>query len=218
MKRKFSNLLVGCLVLCGVLSVLSAQAQSSDFIDIHINSGNPAFPFPQFLEYKEGKSLAKYNAEGVTHADMEKTMREAYEIMSHRARYTGQVVGGVPYISFNPSYCKGPDESAAPKCSEGDGYFLLAAAIYADQPTFNGVWMLIHDSKIPKVKKYSDGKILYQDYPYAPGLACCYTSDEHIEGEKIGPNGVYPDEGSATDGDDDIALALLILTNSGVIR
>ena len=96
MKRKFSNLLVGCLVLCGVLSTVSAQAQSSDFIDIHINSGNPAFPFPQFLEYKEGKSLAKYNAEGVTHADMEKTMREAYEIMSHRARYTGTVVGGVP--------------------------------------------------------------------------------------------------------------------------
>ncbi|MBR4970886.1 MAG: DUF11 domain-containing protein, partial [Paludibacteraceae bacterium] len=212
MKRKFRDLLVGCLVLCGVLSTVSAQAQSSDFIDIHINSGNPAFPFPQFLEYKEGKSLAKYNAEGVTHADMEKTMREAYEIMSHRARYNGMVVGGVPYISFNPKSMSAEekDQTHSPKCSEGDGYFLLAAAIYADQPTFNGVWMLIHDSKIPKVKKYSDGKILFQDYPYSPGLACCYTSDEHIEGEKMGPNGVYPVEGSAMDGDDDIALALLI--------
>ncbi len=197
-------------VLCGCVSGMVAQ--NSKFIDININSGNPAFPFPQFLEYKEGKSLAKYNAEGVTHADMEKTMREAYEIMSHRARYTGQEVGGVRYISFNPRSLSADerDGTFAPKCSEGDGYILLAAAIFADQPTFNGLWMLIHDSKIPKVKKYSDGRILYQDYPYSPGMACCFTSDEHIEGEKTGPHGAYPDEGSATDGDDDIALALLI--------
>lgn len=208
MKHIVRPFIIALAVLCGCVS--SVLAQNSKFIDININSGNPAFPFPQFLEYKEGKSLAKYNAEGVTHADMEKTMREAYEIMSHRARYNGQEVGGVKYISFNPASAKGSNESEAPKCSEGDGYFMLAAAIYADQPTFNGVWMLVHDSKIPKVKKYSDGKILFQDYPYSPGMACCYTSDEKIEGETMGPHGVYPNEGSAMDGDDDIALALLI--------
>lgn len=210
MKHIVRPFIIALAVLCGCVSGMVAQ--NSKFIDININSGNPAFPFPQFLEYKEGKSLAKYNAEGVTHADMEKTMREAYEIMSHRARYTGQEVGGVRYISFNPRSLSADerDGTFAPKCSEGDGYILLAAAIFADQPTFNGLWMLIHDSKIPKVKKYSDGRILYQDYPYSPGMACCFTSDEHIEGEKTGPHGAYPDEGSATDGDDDIALALLI--------
>lgn len=197
-----------CCMLCGIEGVVA----QNKFIPVHINSGNPAFPFPQFLEYKEGKSLAKYNAEGVTHADMEKTMREAYEIMSHRCRYTGTVVSGVPYISFNPQSLSEDekDGSFSPKCSEGDGYILLASAIFADQPTFNGLWMLIHDSKIPKVKKYSDGKILFQDYPFSPGMACCFTSDEKIEGPAQGPNGVYPMEGSATDGDDDIALALLI--------
>lgn len=174
-------------------------APSSSFVDININSGNPSFPFPQFLEYKEGKTLAKYNAEGVTHADMEKTMREAYQIMSHRCRYE-ETHCGVPYITFNNSE-KHTDllMGGSVFCTEGDGYMLLASAIFADQPTFNGLWMWIHDNRIPKATRYSDGEILYPDYEYSPGLA-----DWRANGENGRPSG------SATDGDEDIALALLI--------
>lgn len=170
----------------------------SVFIKININSGDPAFPYPQFKEYKVGKTLAKYNAEGVTHADMEKTGREAYEIMSHRCRYSKTSQGGVRYISFNDKSV--PASTHAPHCSEGDGYMLLMSAIFADQPTFNGLWMWIHDYKIPKVERYYDGQIFLPDYKFSPGLPLCYTDETKID----------PEEGSATDGDDDIALAVLI--------
>lgn len=170
----------------------------SGFINIKINSGDPTFPYPQFKEYKVGKTLAKYNAEGVTHADMEKTGREAYEIMSHRCRYSKTSQGGVKYISFNdPSV---PASTHAPHCSEGDGYMLLMSALFADQPTFNGLWMWIHDYKIPKVERYYDGQIFLPNYEFSPGLPLCYTDETKID----------PNEGSATDGDDDIALAVLV--------
>lgn len=62
-----------------------------------------------------------------------------------------------------------------------------------------GCW--IHDNRIPKATRYSDGKILFPDYEFSPGLASCYANGE------IETNTTY---GSATDGDEDIALALLI--------
>ena len=74
---------------------------SSGQVTVNINSGDPAFPFPQFLEYQEGKTFALFNADGVTHADMEKTMREGYQIMANRFYYTGDAVDGIPYIRGN---------------------------------------------------------------------------------------------------------------------
>ena len=214
MKIKKGKRLMAGLAFIGLTiaqsNVVAANCyDTSVYIKTEINSGNPSYPFPQFLEYKGGgKTLAKYNAEGVTHADMEKTMREAYQIMSHRARYTGQEVSGVPYVTFNsPSV---GSNSFSPQCTEGDGYMLLASAIFADQPTFNGLWMWIHDNKIPKAERYSDGKILFQDYPFSPGLACCFDNAEDTTSLRKGPNGFYSEESSATDGDEDIALALLI--------
>ncbi len=183
----------------------------SVYIKTEINSGNPSFPFPQFLEYKEGKTLAKYNAEGVTHADMEKTMREAYQIMSHRCRYEDTLCG-VPYITFN-NFKKHTDLGfgGAVFCTEGDGYMLLASAIFADQPTFNGLWMWIHDNRIPKVTRYSDGKILFPDYEFSPGVACWSANAEDSTSlRKDAQGNYYTQEGSSTDGDEDIALALLI--------
>ena len=180
----------------------------SVFIKININSGDPAFPYPQFKEYKVGKTLAKYNAEGVTHADMEKTGREAYEIMSHRRRYSGGAPDGVKYVTFNSTDV--PASVFAPHCSEGDGYMLLMSAIFADQPTFNGLWMWIHDYKIPHAIRYQDGKTLFEDYQWSPGLPTCFTTDKKLDSPKTGPHGEYSDASSATDGDDDIALALLI--------
>lgn len=214
MKIKKGKRLIAGLAFIGLTiaqsDVVAANCyDTSVYIKTEINSGNPSYPFPQFLEYKGGgKTLAKYNAEGVTHADMEKTMREAYQIMSHRARYTGQEVSGVPYVTFNSPSVGG--NSFYPQCTEGDGYMLLASAIFADQPTFNGLWMWIHDNKIPKAERYSDGKILFQDYPFSPGLACCFDNAEDTTSLRKGPNGFYSDESSATDGDEDIALALLI--------
>ncbi len=198
-------------ILCCLLSGIggaSAQGSarswsSASYVPININSGNPAFPYPQFLEYKVGKTLAKYNAEGVTHADMEKTGREAYEIMSHRCRYDGGTHCGVPYITFNNFRKFGDKEmpqGGAEFCTEGDGYMMLAAAIFADQATFNGLWMWIHDNRIPHRVRYQDGQIRLPNYEFGGGLPICYA----MEGS------TSENHGSATDGDDDIAMALLI--------
>ena len=166
---------------------------------LSINSGNPNFPFPQFLEYQMGKSLAKYNAEGVTHADMEKNMREAYEIMTHRCRMTGTTFCGVPYITFNTAAVPG---NYGTFCSEGDGYVLLAAAIFADQPTFNGLWMWIHDNRLSNVKKYKKCEMLRPDYKFVPYMAGWESEEATAAGDGLC--------NSATDGDVDIAMALLI--------
>ena len=202
MKHTIRLIIAAFAVWCWCVSSAFAQQSQpynpSVFIKIDINSGDPAFPYPQFKEYKVGKTLAKYNAEGVTHADMEKTGREAYEIMSHRCRYSKTSQGGVRYISFNDKSV--PASTHAPHCSEGDGYMLLMSAIFADQPTFNGLWMWIHDYKIPKVERYYDGQVFLPNYKFSPGLPLCYTDETNIDAE----------EGSATDGDDDIALAVLI--------
>jgi gliding motility-associated-like protein/uncharacterized repeat protein (TIGR01451 family) len=196
-----------CCMYCGIVNVFaqgSARTWSSaSYVPININSGNPAFPYPQFLEYKVGKTLAKYNAEGVTHADMEKTGREAYEIMSHRCRYDGGTHCGVPYITFNNFRKFGDAEmpqGGAEFCTEGDGYMMLAAAIFADQATFNGLWMWIHDNRIPHRVRYQDGKVRLPNYEFGGGLPICYA----MEGS------TSENHGSATDGDDDIAMALLI--------
>lgn len=196
-----------CCMYCGIVNVFaqgSARSWSSaSYVPININSGNPAFPYPQFLEYKVGKTLAKYNAEGVTHADMEKTGREAYEIMSHRCRYDGGTHCGVPYITFNNFRKFGDAEmpqGGAEFCTEGDGYMMLAAAIFADQATFNGLWMWIHDNRIPHRVRYQDGKVRLPNYEFGGGLPICYA----MEGS------TSENHGSATDGDDDIAMALLI--------
>ncbi len=179
----------------------TAPYDPSVFIDISINSGNPTYPYPQFKEYKGGgKSLAKYNAEGVTHADMEKAGREAYEIMMHRSRYMGGTHCGVKYITFNHDNVPG---NYGTFVSEGDGYALLAAAIFADQKTFNGLYMWVHDNRMSGVERFKDGTYLrstLSDYagPYLAG----WKNDETT------PN-MSPSH-SATDGDVDIAMAMLI--------
>ncbi len=188
----FVSLILGARILYGQVSVANCPA-------IKINSGNPTFPFPQFLEYAAGKTLAKNNAEGVTHADMEKTMREAYEIMSHRCRLTGQTYCGVPYITFNDNSVPHNYNTFV---SEGDGYMLIAAAMFADQPTFNGLWMWIHDNRMSKVVKYKDCQPLrptQKTGEYIAGWKCDETTAAN--------NG---DTHSASDGDFDIAMGLLI--------
>ncbi|MDD5996527.1 MAG: glycosyl hydrolase family 8 [Bacteroidales bacterium] len=208
-----------CCLLCSI-GIFTVQGQNvpynpSAFIEVNINSGDPAFPYPQFLEYPGGgKSLAKYNAEGVTHADMEKAGREAYEIMTHRCRYFGGTHCGVKYIVFNPISNGGTTETSLTYpdvpgaygtfCSEGDGYILLAAALFADQKTYNGLYMWIHDNRFSGVKRFKDGKMFRENKkgfttcPYLAGWGADETTT--TEGKCH----------SATDGDVDIALATLI--------
>lgn len=173
----------------------------SKFIKIDINSGNPTYPYPQFLEYKGGgKSLAKYNAEGVTHADMEKAGREAYEIMMHRCRYEGKYCG-VDYISFNRDDVPG---NYGTFVSEGDGYAMLAAAIFADQKTFNGLYMWVHDIRFSGVKRFRDGKSRGETANDFAGPYLAAWKDKTFDA----PYG--SDSHSATDGDVDIAMAMLV--------
>ncbi len=194
MLRKF----LICLVLSlSVYQISKAQVPGAPALEV--NSDNPTFPFPQFLEYKTGKTLALYNGEGVTHCDMEQAIHDAYVVMMNRARYSGEVISGTKYIWFNHSSVPA---NAGTFVSEGDGYAMLAAAYMADKPTFDGLWMWIHDNRASDVISYETGKPLRPDYPYGPGTIG--WKNDKTTGDLGGDND------AATDGDVDIALALLM--------
>ena len=122
--------------LLGVLFFVPfAKAQ----VPVNINSGNPAFPFPQFQDYgTDRKTLASVNSAGVTHAEMEQRARDAYQIMMNRGEYKGGTIGGQKLIHYRSN----------PDCSEGDGYAMLAAAAMCDRETFNGLWLWIHENRL----------------------------------------------------------------------
>src|SRR5512133_187372 len=155
-------------------------------ITVHINSGNPALPFPQFNDYVNESgtlmNLARKNGAGVTHAEMEQSIRDAYQIMMNRVVKTGKSFGGKEYLKFLSN----------PQCSEGDGYGLLGAASMVDKETFDGLWLYIHDSTLTKVERYSD---------------CTETSPGYAYSQLPGWTGA--EANSAADGDFDIALALV---------
>ncbi len=192
------------LLFLVVTKTANAQTWPGDTIHVNINTNNPAFPFPQFLEYQGGKSLAANNAVGVTHADMEKSMREAYQIMMRRAltvpgKTLGTGANATPYIVFNhPTVPQGYGTFV----SEGDGYAMLAAAHFADKKTFDGLWLWVHDNRLSGVKKYYDCSPLRPTYTYGAGFAG-WECDENTNISSTNIN-------SAADGDLDIAMALLM--------
>jgi uncharacterized repeat protein (TIGR01451 family) len=154
-------------------------------VTVDINSGNPKFPFPQFLDYGAGRAtLASVNSPGVPHAEMEQRMKDAYQIMMNRAVYSGQTLNGVQYIHF----------ISVPDVTEGDGYALLAAAYMADKKTFDGLWLWIHDNRMNKVRSYINCPTMI-----TPG----YKYNQL-------PGWTGSGQNSAADGDFDIGLALLI--------
>ena len=181
------------------LSTVLIHAQA---VQVDINSGNPKFPFPQFLAYENKDAtlgnLGTKNAPGVPHAEMELRIREAYQIMANRFTYTGTVVSGVKYVKGN--------DGCPYDCAEGEGYAMLAAAYMADKTTFDGIWMRVHDFRLNMHEPYSNcGTINRPNYRYGDNT--------------IGEPGEW---NSAADGDWDIALALLIAykqwgDNSGVM-
>ncbi|MBN1578353.1 MAG: DUF11 domain-containing protein [Chitinispirillaceae bacterium] len=175
--------MIRSIAVITMLFHLSAIAQ----ITVNINSGNPACPFPRFQPYANPTdtldNLATRNPVGVPHAEMEKSIREAYQIMMNRAAKPGGGVGGIDYIHY----------SSSPDCSEGDGYAMLAAVAMADKTTFDGLWLWVHESAMNGVKRYSDCGTTNRSTGYSnlPGWT-----------NAAGAN-------SAADGDFDIGLALL---------
>ncbi|MBP5482505.1 MAG: hypothetical protein J6Y22_12245, partial [Paludibacteraceae bacterium] len=160
-------------------------------VPVHINSGNPAYPFPQFLEYACGGNLGTKSPEGISHAEMEKYIREAYQQHANLFGYTGDEHQGIKYIEplnekNNPAY----------GTSESDGYALLAAAYMADKTTFDGLWMYTHDALRVVTKKYMDCSDNMPDYLFGD-LSLSWRNNR-------------PDDGSAADADVDIALALYV--------
>ncbi|MCL2690052.1 MAG: glycosyl hydrolase family 8 [Chitinispirillia bacterium] len=201
------------IIICPVASV--SQTAPPSTISININSGNPAFPFPQFLPYVHptGDTLhnlgtlalsshddARIAAAGITHAEMEKSIRDAYRIMMNRALYVPvrgvTNVGGTRYIRF-VSKCGDYNYNSVAEggCSEGDGYAMIAAAMMGDKVTFDGLWLYVHDHRMNNVVRYGDGTST-PPYRYS-SLPTVYA----------GANG---NEDSAADGDFDIALGLMI--------
>ena len=179
-----------------------------------VNSGDPAFPFPQFLDYgPDRKSLASHNAPGVTHAEMEKRILDAWQHICNNTKQQGYAVDGVQYLI--------PDATAAEThcgCAEGDGYYLLPAAIMGDKTYFDGYYMSMHDRMFIGVKRFYDGGTnVYDGYSKNLNGAGSFGS-----GSAMTIGNYSGGDGSATDGDVDIALALLIAAkqwgeNSGIM-
>ena len=176
------------ILKCLMLLVMGVCAGDAYGVPVHINSGNPTYPFPQFVPYAYGTShklenLGTKNPEGVVHAEMEQDIRDAYQIFANEWTYTGEEFGGVKYIRGNIG--------CPYDCREGDGYSLLAAAIMGDKTSFDGLWMCVHDKSRVKRERYIDGEVLAANYAYGD-----YTIKDNTD--------------AATDGDVDIAIALYI--------
>lgn len=180
----FRNYVSFILIFLSFIGNVCAQNE----VTVHINSGNPRFPFPQFLAYEYGTShhlenLGTKNPEGVVHAEMEQDIRDAYQIFANEWTYTGDQLNGVKYIRGNLG--------CPYDCREGDGYSLLAAAIMGDKTSFDGLWMCVHDKSRVKQYRYIDGAMFQPNYAY-------------------GDYSIKDNQDAATDGDVDIALALYV--------
>ncbi len=180
-------------------------------VAFNINSGNPNFPFPQFLDYKGGKSLASTNGVGVPHAELEQRTRDAYQILTNNMTYNinkGGVYGavtvaGVKYIMPH-DVASGSDVGHC-TCVEGDGYYLLAAAYMADKTTFDGYYMWVHDRQLQKTTRFIDCVTNSPGYAYSPGISGAGNlgTPTDVLGGGLANN-------SAMDGDVDLAMALLV--------
>jgi|GEM_PF-3446753 len=206
------------IALCIVFAYILNTSGTYAGIDIEINSNNPRIPFPQFLDYTQGKTLGRDNAIGVTDIEMERDIREAYQIMMNRASYEGTVVAGTKYIIYNkPGLGGGDGTGPEPDVSEGDGYALLAMAYMADKKAFDGLYMYVHDHKASKVEYFSKcGQIRNSAYQYGAG-----SIGWRADGISENPTPDCSDCNSAADGDFDIAMALLIAyyqwPNDGIV-
>jgi uncharacterized repeat protein (TIGR01451 family) len=180
-------------------------------VPANVNSGNPNFPFPQFKAYTGGaNTLANQNPVGMPHAELEQRTIDAYSILCNNMTYNVNqngtygplTVNGVKYIM--PNEGNGSSISHC-TCVEGDGYYLLAAAYMGDKATFDGYYMWAHDRQFQKATRFSDNVVNSPTYAYSLGISGAGSSgtSTNVYGGGVTGN-------SATDGDVDLALALLV--------
>src|SRR5450759_2184530 len=132
-------------LLFTVITVICLPLFSFSTVPANINSGNPTMPFPQFIDYPGGYSLASHLPDGVTLAEMEKYMRDAWQIYANQFETTGDSWGGVNYLWDAQKIGAG---GCGYDCAEADGYALIAAAVMADKPIFDALWMRFHDLRL----------------------------------------------------------------------
>ena len=193
--------------LFAVILALANALFSAVTVDVNsyypLASG-PKMPFPQFYNYTAGGQQTLYTLsdsghqpDGVTHAEMEKWMRDAWQIDANRFTANGtvayQLAGGagaaVTMIDYN---------STCGDCSESAGYYLLSAALMGDKKTFDGIWFnLVENNRLMNAYKYSNNAWVSR------GVG--------RDAEGLHFLSVYAPPGdSATDGDMDVAMAMLI--------
>src|ERR1035437_9658078 len=161
-------------------------------------------PFPQFNNYTAGGQQTLYTLsdtnhqpDGVAHAEMEKWILDAWQIDANRFSTNGvanyQLAGGGPapvtLIDYN---------STCGDCSESAGYYMLSAALMGDKKTFDGIWFnLVENNRLMNAYKYSNNVWVSR------GVG--------RDAEGLHFLSVYAPPGdSATDGDMDVAMAMLI--------
>ena len=184
--------------------VSSAAAVAVNINSYYPLASGPKMPFPQFVNYNAGFTQTLYTLSdtnhqpaGVSHAEMEKWMRDAWQIDANRFTNNGtvnyQLAGGgaaaVNLIDYN---------STCGDCSESAGYYLLSAALMGDKQTFDGIWFnLVENNRLMNAYKYSNGAWV--------------SRGTGRDAEGLSFLSVYAPPGdSATDGDMDTAMAMLI--------
>ncbi len=180
-------------VILTASAAIGISISSFAAINININSGNPVMPFPQFINYVGGDTLASHLPDGVSHAEMEMWMRDAWKIHSNEFNYAGTITyQNAAGANVNVNLIK---DTSSPYCSEGHGYALLGAALMCDKDAFDGLWFyLVENNYFNKSKIYSTNTIYNPGYNFGAWA----------------PAWAGPGSDAATDGDDDIALACLI--------
>lgn len=154
----------------------------------NINSGNPAHPFGEYLQLPNG-IIAQ--PEGVSNSDMTAMWKKYYGLyIGSEVEYTGETVGGVPLIA-NFALNNGGNNHHA--LTEGMGYSMLIAASFADKPLFDGLYLYVK-THMNMQNNPCDGFTAY-----LPAWETSMTSPFGITGCD-----------SAGDGDEDIAMALLM--------
>ncbi len=154
----------------------------------NINSGNPAHPFGEYLQLPNGLIASP---EGVSNSDMNAMWQQYYDLyIGSEVEYTGETVNGIPVIA-NFALNNGGNNHHA--LTESMGYSMLIAASFADKPLFDGLYeyVLTH---MNMQNNSCDGFTAY-----LPAWETSMTAPFGITGCD-----------SAGDGDEDIAMALLI--------
>ena len=172
----------------------------------NINNGtvmpqSPNWPFPQFLEYQYGKSLATTNPDGVPHAEMEAAVVGLYRRHASAPTIDGALESSgssIPRLAMTTTGC-GAD--TYPGCSERGRVCPSHGRAYRHKDTFDGLWIHIHSRIVQAIS--------YETNPGTAQLTGWGTASCQMPG-LVAWNHSTAGQGGATDGDEDICMALLI--------